>query len=124
MQVTKQLGSASGHPISFFGCCDKRPSSGEWLIADSASLKKYDTPATAMRLRHSAVWNVAEMTLKINLYELTAHHLNAAFWKQRMETQGNSLRFWNTKCIKQVKELFRSEICYFLGGKISYAGMY
>jgi hypothetical protein len=25
---------------------------------------------------------VAEMTLKINLYELTARHLNAAFWKQ------------------------------------------
>jgi hypothetical protein len=29
-----------------------------------------------MRLRHSAVCNVAEMIL-------TAHHLNAVFWKQK-----------------------------------------
>jgi hypothetical protein len=35
-----------------------------------------------MKVRHFAVWNVAEMTLEINLYQLTAHHLNAAFWKQ------------------------------------------
>jgi hypothetical protein len=28
MRVTKQLGSASGHPIQFFGCRDERPSSG------------------------------------------------------------------------------------------------
>jgi hypothetical protein len=38
----------------------------------SASRKKYDTPASAMRLRYSTVWNVGEMTLEINLYELTA----------------------------------------------------
>jgi hypothetical protein len=36
----------------------------------------------AVRLRHSAVQNVAEMTLETTLYELTARHLNAAFWKQ------------------------------------------
>jgi hypothetical protein len=43
---------------------------------------------------------------------------------ERMETWGNSLRFWNRKCIKRVKKLFRRGICYFLGGKFSYAGMY
>jgi hypothetical protein len=30
MQVTKQLGSASGRSIQFFGCLE-RPSSGHWL---------------------------------------------------------------------------------------------
>jgi hypothetical protein len=81
MQVTEQLGSASSHPIQFFGCHDKRPSSGEWLTTVSASWNKYDTPASDVSLRHSAVWNVVEMTLKINLYELTARRLNAVFWK-------------------------------------------
>jgi hypothetical protein len=75
MQATKQLGSASGHLIQFFGCRDKRSSSGEWLTAVSALGKKYETSVTAVRSRHSAVWYVAEMTL-------TARHLNAAFWKQ------------------------------------------
>jgi hypothetical protein len=62
-------------PNTVFGCRDKRLSSGEWLTAVSASWKKYDTSATAVRLRHSAVWNMEEVTL-------TARHLNAAFWKQ------------------------------------------
>jgi hypothetical protein len=75
MQVTKQLVLASGHLIQFFVCCDKRPSSGEWLTAVSALWKEYDTSTTAMRLRHAAVWNVAEVTL-------TVHHLNTAFWEQ------------------------------------------
>jgi hypothetical protein len=75
MQVTKQLGSASGHLIQFFGCREKRPSNEESLTAVSASWNKYDNPATAVRLRHSAVGNVTEMTL-------TAHHLHAVFWKQ------------------------------------------
>jgi hypothetical protein len=43
---------------------------------------------------------------------------------ERMETLGNSLRFWNRKCIKRVKKLFHHEICYFLGGKFFYAGIY
>jgi hypothetical protein len=42
--------------------------------------------------------------------------------RERMETWGNSLRFWNRKCIKRVKWWFRREICYFVGGKFSYAG--
>jgi hypothetical protein len=117
MQVTKQLRSASSHPIQFFVCRDKRSSGGEWLTAVSASWKKYDPSAMAVRLRHSAVWNVAEVTLAVG-------HLNAVFWNQRMETRGNSLRFWNRKCIKRAKKLFCHEICYFLGRKFSYAGMY
>jgi hypothetical protein len=74
MQVTKQLGSASSHPIQFLGYRDKRPSSEECLTAVSASWKKYDNPTTAMRLHHSAVRNIVEMTL--------TSHLNAVFWKQ------------------------------------------
>jgi hypothetical protein len=66
---------------TIFGCCDKKPSSVEWLTAVSASWKKYNTPAMAVRLRYTALWNVAEMTLKINPYELTACHLNTTFWK-------------------------------------------
>jgi hypothetical protein len=72
MQVMKQLGSASSHPIQFFGCRDKRPCNGEWLAAVSASWKKHDTSATAARLHYSAVWNVAEVTF-------TARHLNTVF---------------------------------------------
>jgi hypothetical protein len=98
------------------GCCDKRSSSGEWLTAVCALWKKYETSTMAVRLRHSAVWNMAEVTL-------TVHHLNTAFWKQWMQTQGNSLRFWNKKCIKWVKKLFHREICDFLGRKFSCAGM-
>jgi hypothetical protein len=114
MQVTKGLGSASGHPIQFFHCRDKRPSSGEWLTAVSASLKKYDTSMTAVRLHHSDVWNVVEVTLPFEC---------CIFETERMETWGNSLRFWNRKCIKWVKKLFCQEICYFLGRKFSCAGM-
>jgi hypothetical protein len=49
MQVREQLGSASGRPIQFFGCCE-RPCSGDRLTEVSASRKKYDTPAVAVRL--------------------------------------------------------------------------
>jgi hypothetical protein len=81
MQVTKQLGSASSHSIQFFGCRNKRPSSGESLTAVSASWKKYDNPTMAMSLCHSAVCNVVEMTL-------TMRHLNEVFWKQNEWTLG------------------------------------
>jgi hypothetical protein len=116
MQVTEQLGSASGRPIQFFGC-HERLSSGDWLTAVSALRKKYDTPASAVRLRHSAVWNMAEMTLRINLYELIMPFEHCVLETEWMETQGNSLRFWNRKCIKWVKKLFHCQICYFLGRK-------
>jgi hypothetical protein len=43
---------------------------------------------------------------------------------ERMETWGSSLRVWNRKYIKWAKKLFRCHICYFLGGKCPYAGMY
>jgi hypothetical protein len=69
-----------------------------------------------MRLRHSAVWNMAEVTL-------TTPFEHWVFETERMETQGNSLQFWNRKHIKRVKKLFRREICY-LGRKFSYVGMY
>jgi hypothetical protein len=59
-------------------------SSGERLTVVSASWNKYDTYMTAMRLRHSAVWNMAEVTL-------TARHLNAAFWKQNKWKLGEIL---------------------------------
>jgi hypothetical protein len=41
-----------------------------------------------------------------------------------METWGSSLKFWNRKFIKWVKKMFCRQICYFLGRKFSYAGMY
>jgi hypothetical protein len=118
MQVTKQLGSASSHPIQFFGCCNKTPKSGEWLTAVSVSWKKYNNPVTAVRLCHSAVYNVVEMTLTRAPFEC------CILLTEWMETWENSLRFWNRKCINWVKILLRREICYFLSGKSSYAGMY
>jgi hypothetical protein len=101
MQVTEQLGSASGCPIRFFGCCD-RPSNGDWLQS-CASQKKYDTPALGVRLCHSTVWNMGELTLEINLYELTAPFECCILEMERMESWENSLRFWNRKCSKWVK---------------------
>jgi hypothetical protein len=94
------------------------------LTAVSVLQNKYDTPPLAMKLRHSAVWNEAEMTLEINLYELTAPFEHCVLETEQMETQGNSFRFWNRKCIKWVKKLFHCQMCYFLGGKFSYAGMF
>jgi hypothetical protein len=86
--------------------------------------KKYDTTVSAMRLHHSAAWNLAEMTLEINLYELNMPFQCCVLETEQMATQGNSLTFWNRKCIKWVKKLFRCQICYFLGGKFPSAGMY
>jgi hypothetical protein len=125
VQVTEQLGSASGHPIQFFSCRE-RPSSGEWL--QSVHCRRNTTPpppqTSAVRLCHSTVWNTGEMTLEINLYELTVLCECYVLEMERMETWGNSWRFWNRKCIKWVKKLFHHQICYFLGGKFSYARMY
>jgi hypothetical protein len=123
MQVMEQLGWASGRPIQFFSCRE-RLSSGDRLTAVSVSQKKYDTPASAVRFCHSTVWNVGELTLEINLYELTTPFECCVLETERMETWGNSLRFWNRKSIKWVKKLFCHEICYFLGRKFSYAGIY
>jgi hypothetical protein len=123
VHITEQLRSVSSCPIQFF-TCHERPSSGDWLTAVSASRKKYDTPTSAVRSHHSAVWNVAEITLEINLYELTVPSECCASETESMETRRNSLRFWNRKCNKWVKKLFYSQICYFLGGKFPYAGLY
>jgi hypothetical protein len=67
---------------------------------------------------------MVEMTLQINVYELAAPFEHCVLETEQMETQGNSLRFWNRKCIKWVKKLFCHQICYFLEGKFPYAGMY
>jgi hypothetical protein len=57
------------------------------LTAVSASWKKYDTPKSAVRLRHSAMWNVSEMTLQSNLYELTTLFEHCVLETEQMETQ-------------------------------------
>jgi hypothetical protein len=123
MHITEEVGSASGCLIQFFGC-HERLSSGYWLTEVSALQKKYDMPMATMRLCHSAVQNVAEMTLEINLCQLTTPFEHCVLEMEQMETQGNSLRFWNRKCIKWVKKLFHPQICNFFGGKFSYTGMY
>jgi hypothetical protein len=96
MQVTEQLGSASGLPIQFFGC-HERPSRGDWLTAVSALQKKYDTPALAMRLRHLAVWNVVEMTSEINLYELTVPLECCVLEMEEMENSGTLFKVLKQK---------------------------
>jgi hypothetical protein len=111
-------------PDTIFRLSWQTPSSGEWLTAVSASQKKYDSPTSAMRLRHSDVWNLTEMTLEINLYELTTPYECCILETEWMETQGNSLRFWNRKCINWEKQLFCRQICYFLGREFPYAGTY
>jgi hypothetical protein len=123
-QVTEQLGSASGRPTQFLVVVRDRVVGTDWLTAACALWKKYNVALLAMRLRHSAVWNVAEMTLEINLYKLTTPFELCVLEMEQVETRGNSLRFWNRKCIKWVKRLFRSQICYFLSRKFPYAGVY
>jgi hypothetical protein len=117
MQVMEQLGSASGHPIQFFGCRD-RLSSGNWLTAVSASWKKYDTSVLAVRLRHSSVRNAMKMTLDSILYELTVLFERCILETERMETWGNSLRFWNRKCIEMGKKIVSSSILLLLRQEI------
>jgi hypothetical protein len=96
-----------------------------WGLTTVCALrKKYDTPASAVRLHHSTLWNMGEMTLEINLCEVTAPFECCILETEWMETWGNSLRFRNRKCIKCVKKFFHHQICYFLGRKFSYAGMY
>jgi hypothetical protein len=46
-----------------------------------------------MRLRHSIVWNVGEVTLEINLCELTVPFECCVLEMERMETWENFLRF-------------------------------
>jgi hypothetical protein len=124
MQVTEQLQSSSSRWIQFFSCRES-PSSVDCQTVVSASRNKYDTPVLAVRLCHPAVWNMADMTLEINLYELTAPFECCVLETERMETRGNSLRFWNKKCIKWVKKkLFHHQICYFLRRKFCYVGMH
>jgi hypothetical protein len=43
---------------------------------------------------------------------------------ERMETRGNSLDFDTENVLNGQKKLFHHEICYFLSGKFSYAGVY
>jgi hypothetical protein len=66
----------------------------------------------------------AEMTLEFNPYELTTPFECCAVETEQLETQGNCLRFWYRKCIKQVKNGFVVTFWYLLGGKFSYAGPY
>jgi hypothetical protein len=121
MQVMEQLGSASGCPIQFFGYRE-RPSSGG-LTTVCASRKKYDTPHRPW----GCVIPLCE-TWRNDLgdYPLWTDH---AIWMLHFGNGmngnvGKFLRFWNRKCIKWVKKLFHCQICYFLGGKFSYVGMY
>jgi hypothetical protein len=119
LQVMEQLGSASGCSVQFFGCRDRDQAVGsDWLQS------LHYGRSTTVRLRHSAVWNMAEMTLEINLYEQTAPFERCVMETEQLETQGNSLRFWNRKYIKWAKKLFCLQICCFLGGKFPYVGMY
>jgi hypothetical protein len=64
---------------------------------------------------------LAEMTMEINVRELTVLFEHCILEIERMETQGNFLRFWYRKW---VQKLFCHQICYFLGGKFAYAGTY
>jgi hypothetical protein len=79
-------------------------------------------PRAAVRLRHSAVWYVAKMTLEINLCELTAPFERCVLEAERMETRGNSLRFWNGECIKWVKNIVSSSNLLLLRREISLCG--
>jgi hypothetical protein len=95
-QVTEQLGSASSCPIQLFGCSE-RLSSGNWLPEVSALQKKYNTPTVAVRLCHSAVWNVAEMTLEINLYQLTVPFERCVLEIEQMEKMGKFCKILKQK---------------------------
>jgi hypothetical protein len=121
MQVMEQLGSASDRPIQFFSC-HERPCSGDWL--QSVHHGRNMTPPHrpwGCTIPLCETWGKWPWRLTSMNWP---RHLNAAFWKQQMETCGNSLRFWNRKYSKWIKKLFRHQICYFLGGKFSYVGMY
>jgi hypothetical protein len=50
--------------------------------------------------------------------------LNAAFWKQNEQKLGEILEDFETKFIKWAEKLVRRQICYFLGEKFPYAGLY
>jgi hypothetical protein len=68
---------------------------------------------------------LAEMTLEINPYELTALFEHCFLETEQIESQGNCLRLSYRKCIKWAKKkCFVVSFCYFIGGKFSYAGTY
>jgi hypothetical protein len=96
MQVTEQLGGFR-LPDTIFRLSWQRPSGGEWLTAVFAVQKKYDTPALAVRLCHSAVWNLVEMSVEINLHELTEPFERCVLETERMETLGNSFKILKQK---------------------------
>jgi hypothetical protein len=51
----------------------------------------------AVRVCHSAVWNMAEMTLEINLYELSTQFERCILETEWMGARVYSLRFWNKR---------------------------
>jgi hypothetical protein len=101
MQVTEHLWSVSSRPIQFSGCRD-RPSSGDSL--QSLHCRKNTTCPCQL---WGCVILLCEMWQKWPwrlTYMNWPCHLNAAFWKRNeWKRGGNSLRFWNRKCIKWVK---------------------
>jgi hypothetical protein len=121
MQVTKQLALASGHPILFFGCCDRdQVVENDWLQSlhcggnVTPPCRPWGCVILLCETWQKWPWRLTYMTWLC--------HLNAAFWKQCMETQENFLRFWYRKCIKWVKKLFCHQICYFVGRKFNMRG--
>jgi hypothetical protein len=122
-QVAEQLVSVSGCPIQFFGCREGS-SGGDWL---TYWLQSLHCGRRTARLRqpwgcHFAVWNIAEMTLEINLYEVTTPFERCVLETVLMETQGNSSRFWSRKCIKWVKKIVSSWNLLLLRREISLCG--
>jgi hypothetical protein len=116
--VMEQLGSASGHPIQFFSCCDRaRVVGSDWL--QSLYHRRKTTLPRQLWGCHPAVWNLVEMTLEINLYELTAPFQCCVLETERMQTRGNSSRFWNRKCIKWAKKIVSSSNLLLLRWEIS-----
>jgi hypothetical protein len=94
----------------------QRPSSGDrrtdwltdWLTAVSASWEKYNTPHHEVA---SFCWvKPVEMTLEINICELTTPFECCMLETEQMETRGSCLRFWYRKCITWVKKLFSSNL--------------
>jgi hypothetical protein len=65
---------------------------------------------------------MGEMTLKINLYELTVPFECCILGTGRMETWGNSLRFSNRECVKWVKKIVSSSNLLLLRREIFLCG--
>jgi hypothetical protein len=67
---------------------------------------------------------VAEITLEINLYELTTPFEPLRFGKATNGNMGKFFKILKQKVYKWFKNLFHRQICYFLGRKFPYAGRY